>query len=72
MSNLAPGTYTLGVYYNASFAAAGTQYDNNAGANYGATFTVTAAAAPEPGTWAILLLGAGGLIIAQSRRSTVS
>lgn len=71
LASLAPGNYTLGVYYNADFGTDGISYDNNAnGANYGATFTVTAV--PEPSTWATMFLGVGGMAAVVLRRRTVT
>ncbi len=70
LAGLAPGTYELSVYGAAvTDGGAGGLGETNGGANYGATFTVAAAAAaPEPGTTAMLLLGVGGLIWSQRRR----
>lgn len=74
-----PGTYanllgglTLNAVYNVeiyfeAFTTAGTQFSNNGGANYIATFT----AVPEPSTYALLAMSAaafGGYVIRRRRR----
>lgn len=59
--------YNVEVYFEA-FTSVGTQFSNNGGANYIATFT----AVPEPSTYALLAMSAvamGGYIIRRRRRA---
>jgi hypothetical protein len=62
----ANGIYNLEVYFEAT-SNEGTQFSNNGGANYIATFEVV----PEPSTYALLTLSAlamGGYVIRRRRR----
>ena len=61
-------TYNVEIYFEA-FTTAGTQYSNNGGNNYIATFT----AVPEPSTYALLAMGAvalGGYAMRRRRRAS--
>jgi hypothetical protein len=61
-------TYNVEVYFEA-FTSVGTQFSNNGGANYIATFT----AVPEPSTYALLAMGAlamGGYAMRRRRRAS--
>ena len=58
--------YNVEIYFDAT-SNEGTQFSNNGGANYIATFT----AVPEPSTYALLAMGAaafGGYVIRRRRR----
>jgi hypothetical protein len=60
------GVYNLEIYFDAT-SPQGTQFSNNGGANYIATFEVV----PEPSTYALLTLSAlamGGYVIRRRRR----
>jgi len=72
LAGLTPGTYTLDVFGEATTDIGGSPqpslFDSNGGANFGATFTVAAAAVPEPGTWAMMLGGLAMLVCFQRLR----
>ena len=72
LTGLTPGTYTLGIYYNAGDASNNFAYDSNGGANYGVSFTVVSIAVPEPGTWVLLISGLGMLAFVGHRRLLAS
>ena len=64
LTGLTAGTYTLDIYYDAGDSSNNFTYDNNGGANYGIAFTVV----PEPGTWAMLLMGGVGALVVLRHR----
>ena len=65
-NNLSVGTHTLYVWYTAFDGGSTTVWDNNGGANYSATFIVTAV--PEPVTLALPIFGGLVAIAGLSRR----
>jgi hypothetical protein len=73
LTGLGAGTYTIDVF-GAAPSSDGTHFESNTGANFGATFTVQAAAVvPEPGTWAMMIGGLGMLFGFQAlRRKSVA
>jgi hypothetical protein len=65
LSGLAPGSYEISTYGNATAdGGTGPIFESNGGNDFGATFMVV----PEASTWVSLLAALGGLILLRGRR----